>query len=604
MPSSRQTPSVEPEPLTHEDIIAREQAAVRLRRRRWWLGGTGFIVLGLLAGFGARPALRMAKAWQARRVAAEARRLMDEDKWLEARQKATDAYALWQGEPEAVRTIALFLNRVGNPRQALPFWQQLDELHATTPQDQRDVASAELGVGDLDAAEAHLGLAWPPGTPGTPADWPLGMQIALRRDHASEAAALARRILADPATPERPRLTAAAVLLSNDPQAEAQTLGRKVFTDVAAGNKSAASLEALTALSRWQAAAVSAGKPNPALPPLPDLITRIEAHPLAKVPQQLYALDLRAVQDPARRAEFIQQAMDRYSSTKNEADLAALTAWLYSQKAFEMALSILPPERADSDRTLFLQRLDALAALSRWNDVRAEIQAGKFPLEPITAQMYLARCAAQLGEPRVRDACWETALGDAGTDAGKLLTVGEYAQKNGMLTIADKALQAAVNAAPDWREANTALVRSLETTGQTIPLREALAAFGTHYPKDRSLANDHAYIDALLNVDASAARETARRLVQTEPTSLPHRVTLALAELRLGNNLAALDAFKGLTMPNPATMLPRQRAVYAATLWATSYEHDAQALARGIPPDQLLPEERTLIQPILDASTP
>ena len=26
------------------------------------------------------------------------------------------------------------------------------------------------------------------------------------------------------------------------------------------------------------------------------------------------------------------------------------------------------------------------------------------------AQMYLARCAAQLGEPDVRDTCWEAAL--------------------------------------------------------------------------------------------------------------------------------------------------------------------------------------------------
>ena len=218
--------------------------------------------------------------------------------------------------------------------------------------------------------------------------------------------------------------------------------------------------------------------------------------------------------------------------------------------------------------------------------------------------MYLARCAAQLGEPAIRDACWNAALDAAGTDVAKLLIVGQYAEKNGALNIAVKAIPAAVTAAPDSREANEALFHLLESTGRTRDLRDALLAFAAHNPNDPALRNDVAYFNALLNVAVPAARDTARQLVQAEPASLPHRTTLALAELRLGNGLAALDAFRGITLPPLAAMQARQQAVYAATLWKTSYEHDAREVARNITTARLLPEEQELIRPLSETAAP
>ncbi len=314
--------------------------------------------------------------------------------------------------------------------------------------------------------------------------------------------------------------------------------------------------------------------------------------------QHLLALDLRAGTDPASRAALVQEGIDRYASTKDDASLGTLVAWLYGKGEFEKVLAVLPPDRANGDRALFLQRLDALGALGRWKEIREAIQSRKFPLDPMTAQMYLARCAAQLGEPAVRDACWDAALDAAGTDTAKLLTVGQYAEKNGALRVASKAIPAAVAATPDSREANEALFQLLETTGRTRDLRDALLAFAAPNPGDRAVRNDIAYLDALLDVDVPAARDTARQLVQVEPASLPHRTTLALAELRLGNGLAAMDAFRGIRLPPPAAMQPRQQAVYAAALWKTSYETEARAVARIIVPARLLPEERELVPPL------
>ena len=600
----RPTPPPEPSVLSYEDIVARELAAKRRRHLRWWLLGIILAALALTAGFGGRPALHAVKAWQARRLAMDARRLMDQGKWLDARKNVGDALMLWPQEPDAVRVTAQFLGRVGNYPQALVFWKRLENLHALAPADQTDFANAELATGNLDPAEARLRLAWPDGTPGTLADWKVGMQLAARRGHAADAAALARRILADRAAEPRTRLAAAAALLTSDTGAEAQTLGWQAVVAIAADGKSVESLDALTALARRVATTPPAANAALSLPPLSELIARIETHPLAKISQQLFALDLRAAQEPARRNELIQSAVQRYASTRDDAELGTLAAWLYGKGEVDKVLDVLPPERAAGDRALFLQRLDALGAENRWTDIRETIRGGKFPLEPTLAQMYLARCATQLGEPKVAAVAWEGALQAAGKEASKLVSVGQYAAKNGVLDIADKAFRQALAVAPDSREVNEGFFQLLDATGKTRELRDALAAFSAHFPQDRSLQNDLAYFDALLGVDVPAARLSAQQLVRAEPGSLPHRVTLALAELRLGNGLAALDAFRGLTLPSPSTMPSRQQAVYAATLWKTSYEHDARDLTRIIVPDRLLPEERELIRPILENAPP
>ena len=586
---------------THEDIAAREVAAARRRTRAWWLGGTAAVAL--LAGtvFGARPALHVVKAWQARRLAAQARTLMDEGKWSDARQRATDAFALWRNEPEAVRAVAQFLSRVGNFRQALGFWKQLDAIGALTPADARDLSVASLETGDPAAAERYLRRAWPADRPGTPADWSLGLSLAMRRNQPAEAAALARRLIGSKEASLRARLVAAASLATADPAPEAQALVWQTMRSIADEGRSAESLDALLTMARRAASLPEHDPLRDTLPPLPDLLSRIDAHPLAGTRHHLLVVEIRmAPLDAAGRADLLHATVERYGGSREDADLAGLTAWLYGKGEFEELLRLLPPDRAKGDRALFLQRMDALAAVGRWKDIREAIQGRQFPLEPMIAQMYLGRCAAQLGEDKARDAAWETALAAAGADPAKLLAVGQYTAKNGALGLAERAARTALVAQPDAREAHELLFQVLQASGQTRSLREALIAYAALYPNERAVRNDIAYFDALLDVGVPAARRTAQGLVRADPASLPHHVTLALAELRLHNALAALDTLGGTTLLRSTALQPRQRAVYAAALWAASYEREAREMARSCALDQLLPEERDLVRPVLD----
>ena len=417
----------------------------------------------------------------------------------------------------------------------------------------------------------------PPEEAGTPADWETGMKLALRREHREEAVDLSRRLLASPASTARERFNAALVAITAGDKG-VQADGWAEIRHLAEDKTSPESLDALLLIAQRTGAAPEAASPadaaQGAFPSVSELIERIEAHPRTGIQQHLLASDLRIARDPPRRAAEIQSAVDRFAGAKDDADLASLARWLYVHGEFTRVLDVLPAARATDDRTLFFQRLDALAALDRWSDIQQVIESHQMSIDPVIEQMYLARCAQQLGQVKVRDARWAAALDAAGTDPDKLLPLGSYAQKTGSLEIALQAFRAAVQAAPESRAANEALLGALEAAGRTREERAVLAALAEHWPQDAAVRNDAAYLDALLGENERAALDTANELVRADPASLPHRVTLALAELRAGNNLAALDAFQGIDTAHTA-MQPRQRAVLAAVLWATSYNDAA-----------------------------
>ena len=600
------TPLPSAEPLdTHDALLQREEAGARQRRRRRWLV-TG-LVLAAVGGLavGARPALHVAKAWQARRLARQAVSLTEAGKLDEARIRVQDALTIWRQEPEALHAAAFFLTHAGAYRPAAPFWQQLDETRPLTPADTRDYALTELNLGEADRAETLARRVWPSDEEGTWQDWLLAMQIALRRGRAAEAIPLAVRLLHDGAIPAHVRLGAAAALVSsNAASPDDQALAWENLIGLAHAETTPESLSALLLLAQARASAHPVLLPANT-PALPELLARIDAHPLAKAAQGLLVLDLRLSQEPDRRAEFLQAAVDRYGQTKDDADLAALAGWLYAKGEYERVLAVLPPARAATDHALYLQSLDALAALGRWTEIRESIQARKFPLDPMLAQMFLARCAGQLGEPEVRDARWQAALDAAGKDPAKLLSLGQYAAKNGTDNIAAAAFEGAVRAAPDALPMREELIHFLETAGDTHRLRAAVNDALVRWPQDPALRNDSAYLDALSNENVPAARGVARELVRAQPANLAFRTTLALCELRLHDGLAALDAFSRRDLNESTPVLtPRQAAVYAAVLWEASYPAEAAAALRSAPLAHLLPEERALITPIKPVDHP
>ena len=99
--------------------------------------------------------------------------------------------------------------------------------------------------------------------------------------------------------------------------------------------------------------------------------------------------------------------------------------------------------------------------------------------------------------------------------------------------------------------------------------------------------------------EVAAIEHLAQKLLEREPTSLPHRTLLALARLRQGRAADALNVYNNVRVAQNA-LSGSALAVHAAVLAGTAHAADAKTEVAQIKPEQLLPEERSLIKPLLD----
>jgi hypothetical protein len=585
-------------------MLTSAERALRERKRKRLFVALALVV-GLVLGavFGGKPALHAVKAWQARRHAREAFSLMEKEQWNDARKEAAAAYQLWADEPEAIRAIARFLSRT-RQAQALDFWDRLEKANRMTRDDLVDEASIALIAGDDTRAKRSIS-ALLSGRNGAvkPVDHLLEAQLAIRQGAPIEAHDALQKTFGDAAATNRDKLQAAlleiAISGGNEPwRDEAWTMVRKI-----AEEKDAAGLDALTVLAQT----LVGPEKLPANFPIAaaELAQKLEAHPLARAPQHLLAIDLRIREQKETREELIGRAIERWKNGTPE-EMTAMATWLNGKTEFQRVLDAIPLERALSSRDLFLQYLDALGGLGRWQEIRALLDRDVVPLDQVVQKMYLARCNVQLGEKAAAENNWQRAFEAAHGDPTKLLMLASYAEKNGAIETARLAYDEVAAEAPKLRAAHQGRLRLAQSTNETKKIHGVLAEMLATWPNDPAVQNDEAYTRLLLlepsqvesrKDEVAKVEQLAAKLVEREPSSLPHRTLLALARLKLGKFSDAMDAYSNIKASRGA-LTPSALAVHAAVLAANGHAEDAAAEVRDVDPKRLLPEEAGLIEAI------
>jgi tetratricopeptide (TPR) repeat protein len=584
--------------LTAEELRLRTQ-----RRRRLILVGMILVALVLGAVFGGRPVLHGIKAWQARRHAQKAFALMEKEEWNEARKEATSAYQLRPNEPEAIRAVARFLTRTRQP-QALEFWDRLEKLRRLTRADLTDEASIALLAGDDTRAKRAI-AALLSGKNGAvkPVDHLLEAQLAVRQGEAIEAHDALQKVFGNPQASGREKLQAALLEIGISGGSEAWRNEAWSWVKKVSEANDAAGLDALTVLAQT---ALSSEKipENFPLPPV-DLAQKLEAHPLARAPQKLLAIDLKIHEQKETREELIAKAIEQWKAGEPEGT-AALATWLNGKGEFQRELDAIPLEKALQSRELFLQHVDALGGLGRWKEIKELLNRDTFPLDPVVQKMYLARCNAQLGEKAASENNWRRALEAAHGDPRKLIMLANYAEKNGVLEVARAAYDEAAAESPKLRAAHQGRVRLAQGTGETKKIHGVLAEMLAIWPNDPAVQNEEAYLRLLLVEQAQVEsrkgevekiEQLAAQLVQREPSSLPHRTLLALARLGLGKFSDAMNAYGDIQVSRGA-LTPSALAVHAAVLAANGRSEDAATEMRDVDRKHLLPEEAALVEGI------
>jgi len=461
----------------------------------------------------------------------------------------------------------------------------------------------------------------------SPTDWLIAADVQLRKHSFDQAQGLAEKVLASPKANRREQLQAN-IALDNI----ARSAGPSSSIDIAKVDERIValskgdddvSLDALTFLAARAAAA-----PTESKPPLPidQLIESINHHPLAKAPHQLLATDLEIAQHRDQRDEIVRRTIEHWKGGNNES-LTALAAWLYRNAEQRRLVEAISLDRALQTRELFLQYVDALAALGRWDEIRRTIESERFPLDPVIEHMYLARCFQQQGQENGAENNWQRALEDAAGDLNKLLMLGEYAEKNGAERVATTAFEAAAVANPKSRQAQQGRLRIAYSARDTKRVHALLQEMLKIWPNDTAIQNDEAYIHLLLIIGGTgsvssqtaasnplpsanselpssseaeavdAIVKLAEKMVRDEPASLPHRTLLALALLKQNRAQDALAGYINLKVPSNAVSASAV-AVHASVLAATGHKDEARTEIAKVPSNRLLPEEAMMVLPL------
>ncbi|MFZ3377985.1 MAG: hypothetical protein WA183_20750 [Chthoniobacterales bacterium] len=621
-------------------LLTAEELRLWRHKRRTWRVVVLLFVLGIVATFfGARPASNAIKAWQARRHANHAFAYIDNEQWNDAQKEAIAAYQLRPSEPQALRAVARFLSRVRQP-EALDFWKQLQNRQSLTREDRRDQVAVALAASDLSVAEMALkDLLTRKDSPPSAADWLLAAQVAQQKGETNEARKFAQKVFDDSRADEPTQFQAALLTLAiaTPESADASSTGaawarlRKL-----AEGKTKTALVALVVLAQ-HALSYPGGTGSVPSPSKKgddthrggqaqvvhpnDLVRALENHPLAKTPHKLLALDLQMQADPTQRDALISRAIADWKNA-DAVSLVALATWLDGKGEYQRQLDTIPLSRALQSRDLFLQHLDALGALDRWSEIKQLLESEHFPLDQVVQRMYVARCNAQLGEKTASENNWKRALEAAGGDSGKLMTLAEYAERNGANEIAEVAYATATNESPKLRAAWQGRLRLARASGETKKIHAVLTGMLANWPNDSAIQNDEAYTRLLLLFSNSRNDEApvfaglrrgrpmtndetlkeieqlAQKLVEQNPTSLPHRTLLALARLWQNRVAEALDVYANIQVA-PNALTPSALAVHVAVLAANGRTDDAKTEAAQVKVDNLLPEEKALIQNLL-----
>jgi len=581
----------------------------RRRRRKILVRLTLLVITAALLSIVARPASRRIKEWHAGRLAEQAMVLIEQEDWTEAVEKVQTAFWFSQTQPKIWQAYAILLTRTGQNALAMEWWQKIAQSQPLSIEDHRNYAAAALSARELVIASAQIDLLLAQQAGPTPQDLLLAGQLATLRGDSGYAVDYAERILGDERSDSRERLGANLLVLANRPvDSPMYAKASENLLNIARDETNRASTQALAVLAQQRVPALTNPVAESVSISLPDISNkaislneiadRLARNPNSRPFHQMLALELRARAEPARTDEVIAKAIQSYGNG-DDVTLVALSSWLYSHGRFESMLGVLPLERAVQRRELLMERIDAMAALGRLAEVK-ELLLREYPvLAQAFQHMYLAVVSARLGETTAAENEWYRAL-DAATSPQTLIGLSDYAEKNGMLEIADAAYARLITIQPALKEAYILRLQLTEARGQTAKARTIAAEIIKIWPEDIDTRIREIYLRLLLaesELESIAAETQAEAFVSENPWDGSARTTLALARLRQGKAAAALKALTEFTPGVPSSAV--SEAVYAATLAANGWQDKARAEAEKLATVKLLPEERALIAPLL-----
>jgi predicted Zn-dependent protease len=535
--------------------------------------------LVLLLGAAGYFSLKAFRAWQIRRLLAEANALVDKGNYKDASFEAQRVLELSPKDADAMRVIARSAESAGF-RKAIGFWQRVTELSGNAEDDVISWARCAIRFGDAVSASKALD-----GMPGKKKD--TALYHALRSD-----VALVRQDLAGY---EKELLEAKRI----DPQAKKYDLALATLhiaaNDIVTHENGVRELLELRsdtsfgrdALHRLADDAFRRG----------ELQALEYARELNLLPNRDFSdrLLVLSIMKAAGDAE-IQSLLEplKVDASNDPTKVSALLAWMNAQKMSPEAVTwikVLPPDLLRK-RAVPLAAADAFIATAEWNKLRELCAGPKWEALDYMQHALAAKALRETGQEYSQQ--WNEAVARVNPASEQIFALAELVRKWGW---EKEALDLWWMAAKDPAQAEKTLRMLYDfyaSRQDATGLYRVLAHLDKVRPNDRAIRNNLAQISLLLNLEPDHAHQLAREVHEQEPKNADFAATYAFALYLQGNVAKAVQLLGGFA--DSELERPQIAAYYGVILAASGdFTRAAKFLDLGAKAN-LLPEERKLVE--------
>jgi len=336
---------------------------------------------------------------------------------------------------------------------------------------------------------------------------------------------------------------------------------------------------------------------NPGPEETRDLITRLEAHPLAEEKDRMLALGWRYFREGSLTFEEAHQGVLELLDLESEEDRKEYFTWLSNMRRYELLLEELEMDEATQDGDLY--RL-ALGAMIQSGDagkvVQLTLDPSGLPISEAAVLILRARALAAIGDQEELDKTLDLAV--------RLSTLDDFSE-----------LESELARLKRWDNLGELYWRLMENR-MTQRVAAGKLIFSTYYLKDETgliealetieldqfegdpnLQNFVAYLKLLYEPKSrlDAAHELEDLMAQ-HPNLYDFRIVLSLAHLLAGNTRMVERLAPAIPETLPAQQMRFLKvAHHVVTHYADDPEAARTAMADALPFEDLLPRERSLL---------
>ena len=543
----------------------------------WTVGLIVLLSVGGVVGY------KQFRAWQQRRLIAEANALVNEGDY---RRASLDARRLLQINPESAEGCRIMarLSEKAGLRSALEWRRRVMELGQATPNDLILLARAAVRFDERSTADVAMSKL--PESAKNTADYhALLADIALaQRDGVEMEKQLSEANRLDPANTDYLMRLASLRLGANDPAIRAK--GRETLK--AMQDDPATRREATRYLAEDE---LRKGNALDAL----ELARQLDSFPGKTFNDRLLLLGaLQATLDSGFRPFLAEM---QTSSTEEPERVGTLISWMNSHKmsAEAVAWSAKLPPGIIGSKLVQISLADALVTEKDWRGLQRLTNSGNWGTVDFLRNALAARAFREQGNTIDSSAQWAESMKKVAADPRHIMMLAETVEKWGWRSEAIELLWLITKDPVKGDEALRTLSQYFAKKADTQNLYRVMLHNLEMHPDDKNVQNNFAQLALLLNLNAERGQKIAREVYEKDPKNAAYASTYAYALHTQGDSKKALKVLNTLT--DEQLHQPEIAAYYGVILAAAGEAARApEFLDLGEKAPNLLPQEKALIE--------